>query len=383
MRGHVRKRGTTWAVVIDIGRDAATGKRRQKWHSGYRTRKEAERALTDILTRLERGSYVNPSRQSLAAFLEEWLPASQIELRESTYESYARNVRVHIVPRLGGVELQRLNAMSLNAFYADLLRCGRADGTGGLASRTVRYIHTILHSALADAVRWNLLSRNPADQATPPSARAAQSPEMRAWTAEQLRAFLTHVGEHRMYAAFLLAGTTGMRRGEVAGLKWADIDFERSRLAVRRALVTIGYEVAWSEPKTDRGRRSVALDHHTVAALRAHRARQAQERLALGPAYSDEDLVFAREDGSAPHPERLSKVFAGEARKAGLGVIRFHDLRHTYATIALQAGVHIKVVSERLGHSDIALTLNIYSHAIPALEEAAADRVADVIFGTA
>ena len=174
-----------------------------------------------------------------------------------------------------------------------------------------------------------------------------------------------------------------MRRGEVAGLKWADIDFERSRLAVRRALITIGYEVAWSEPKTDRGRRSVALDHHTVAALRAHRARQAQERLALGPAYTDDDLVFAREDGSAPHPERLSKVFAGEARKAGLGVIRFHDLRHTYATIALQAGVHIKVVSERLGHSDIALTLNIYSHAIPALEEAAADRVASVIFGTA
>lgn len=128
--------------------------------------------------------------------------------------------------------------------------------------------------------------------------------------------------------------------------------------------------------------RSVALDHHTVAALRAHRARQAQERLALGPAYTDDDLVFAHEDGSAPHPERLSKVFADEARNAGLPVIRFHDLRHTYATIALQAGVHIKVVSERLGHGDIALTLNIYSHAIPALEEAAADRVADV-FGTA
>ena len=383
MRGHVRKRGATWAVVVDIGRDPQTGKRRQKWHSGFRTRKEADRALNDILTRLERGTFVTPSRRTLTAFLEEWLPASRIQLRESTHESYARNIRVHVLPRLGGVELQRLTPVALNAFYAELLAQGRADGKGGLAPRTVRYIHTILHAALADAVRWNLLTRNPADQATPPTSRAAQSAEMKTWTAEQLRDFLTHVAEHRMYPAFVLAGTTGMRRGEIAGLKWADIDFDRSRLAVRRALVTIGYAAAWSEPKTDRGRRSVALDQHTLAALRVHRVRQAEERLALGPAYTDEDLVFARADGSAPHPERLSKAFAAEARKAGLPPIRFHDLRHTYATIALQAGVHPKVVSERLGHGDIALTLNIYSHAIPALEEAAADRVAGVIFDRA
>ena len=232
-----------------------------------------------------------------------------------------------------------------------------------------------------DAVRWSLLTRNPADLADPPSPSSARAAEMQTWGAPQLQAFLKQTADHRLHAAFVLATTTGMRRGEIAGLKWGDLDTGAARIAVRRALVTAGYEVHWSEPKTERSRRSIAVDPATLEILRAHRAHQAEEKLALGPAYEDQDLVFAREDGQPLHPERLSKLFGASVQAAGLPRIRFHDLRHTHATLALQAGVHPKVVSERLGHGDVGMTLNVYSHAIPALEEEAASRVAALVFG--
>ncbi len=381
MRGHVRKRGTSWAVVVDVGRPPEPGRRRQKWHSGFRTRKEAERALAEIVGRIGRDDYVAPSTKSVGAFLDEWLASMEARVRPSTYESYSRNLRVHVRPAIGELALQGVGPAQLNALYGALLQNGRADGRGGLKPRTVRYVHTILHRALRDAVRWGLLVRNPADLADPPSSSAARPGEMRTWSAKELRAFLEHTAEQRLHVAFLLAATTGMRRGEVAGLKWADVDFEGSRLAVRRSLTTAGYQVNWSEPKTDRSRRSVALDPQTLEALRAHRARQAEEKLALGPAYADQDLVFAREDGEPLHPERLSRLFAQNLRAAGLPPIRLHDLRHTHATLALQAGVHPKVVSERLGHGDVGITLNVYSHAIPAMEEEAAARVAALVFG--
>ena len=226
MRGHVRRRGATWAVVVDVGRHPETGRRRQKWHSGYRTRKEAERALADILGRIGRGDYVAPSTKSVGAFLDEWLASMEVRVRPSTFESYMRNLRVHVRPAIGELTLQSLGPAQLNALYASLLQSGRADGRGGLKPRTVRYVHTILHRALRDAVRWGLLVRNPADLADPPSSSAARPGEMRTWTAPQLRTFLEHTSEERLHVAFLLAATTGMRRGEVAGLKWGDIDFE-------------------------------------------------------------------------------------------------------------------------------------------------------------
>jgi len=379
--GHVRRRGASWSVVVDIGRDSTTGRRRQKWHSGFRTRKEAERARTEILGRIDRGEYVAPSTTTLGAYLEEWQSSIKTRVRASTYESYARNIRLHVLPRLGETPLQRLGAAQLNGLYAHLLTEGRANGEGGLAPRTVRYVHVILHKALRDAVRWSLLTRNPADFADPPTPKSARSAEMRTWSAAELRAFIQHTAAHRLHAAFVLAATTGMRRGEIAGLKWADLDEAASRLAVRRSLVTAGYEVVWSDPKTERSRRNIALDPATLGAVRAHRARQAKEKLALGPAYEDQDLVFAREDGRPMHPERLSKLFTGSVRDAKLPRIRFHDLKHTHATLALQAGVHPKIVSERLGHGDVGITLNTYSHAIPALEEEAAVRVAALVFG--
>jgi integrase len=205
---------------------------------------------------------------------------------------------------------------------------------------------------------------------------------MRTWTPDELRSFLEYVAHDPYYAAWVLAASTGMRRGEVLGLRWQDIDFDRRRLAIRQTIISIDYRVEVSEPKTARGRRSVALDSGTVTALRGHRAAQNQEKLKLGEAYQDMGLVFCRADGGPVHPDRFTQMFDKHVKESGLPRIRLHDLRHTHATLALAAGIHPKVVSERLGHSTVAFTMDVYSHAIPSMEAEAAETIANLVRGS-
>jgi integrase len=235
-----------------------------------------------------------------------------------------------------------------------------------------------IRRALRDAARWGLVARNVATLASPPRPRRA---EMRTWTAGELRAFLDHVAGDRLGALWMLAASTGMRRGELAGLRWADVDLERGRVAIRQTLVLAGRQVVRSEPKTNRGRRSVALDPRTVAQLRAWRAAQAAERLAWGAGWTSSGLVFTRDDGTPLHPEWLSDAFEWRVRTAGLPPIRLHDLRHTHASLGLAAGVPVKVMSERLGHTTSSFTADAYQHVTPQLEEAAAATVARLVFG--
>ncbi len=223
-------------------------------------------------------------------------------VRPTTLDHYQRIVEAHVLPRLGAVPLQRLTAAKLNAFYADVLAGGRRDGRGDLSPKTVRHIHTTLHKALRDAVRWGHLARNPADQAEPPKPKTA---EMKVWSAEQLRAFLLAVEPDRLYAAWMLMATTGMRRGEVLGLRWVDVNLDVGRLSVVQTLALVQERLVFGEPKTAKGRRSVALDPATVSALRSHRAGQLEERLAWGEAWQDTGLVFTREDGSPVAPLAL------------------------------------------------------------------------------
>jgi integrase len=242
----------------------------------------------------------------------------------------------------------------------------------------VRHVHAVLHRSLKDVVRWGRLARNPVDLADPPRA-AARGHELRTWSAEQLAAFLSSQHDDRRYALWHTLAMTGLRRGEALGLRWQDVDLEAARLCVRRALVPCGKEVLVSEPKTARGRRVVALDPETVAVLRGQAARQLAEQAATG-SWGDTGLVFTTEDGQALHPWVTSRCFRAAVKEAMLPDIRLHDLRHTHATLALRAGIHPKVVSERLGHATVSVTLDTYSHAIPAMQEEAAALIAGLVF---
>jgi integrase len=379
MRGSVRRRGSTYTWYISVP-DPVTGERRQRSKGGFRTKRECQEALNEALARLREGTFVRSSPRSLGAFLiDEWLPAVRPpRVRPSTWASYRMAVERHIVPALGGVLLQGLTPAHLTAFHRALLDGGRRDGHGGLASKSVRNIHGVLHAALRDAVRWGYLPRNIASLADLPKGMA---PEMRVWSPEQLRTFLDQVRGDPLHAAWMLFATTGMRRGEVAGLRWPDVDLEAGRVSPQRPRVVVNNEVVVSEPKTAKGRRSLALDPATIAALREHRTRQLEQRLAVGPRWQDSGLVFTWPEGRPIHPERFSRWFEQHARDAGLPKIRLHDVRHSYATAALAAGVPAKVVSERLGHATIAITMDTYSHVLPGLDAQAADTVARLILG--
>lgn len=236
-----------------------------------------------------------------------------------------------------------------------------------------------MHRAFRDAVKWGMLHRNPCDFADPP--RHVKH-EMHVWTTEELRQFLTFVADDELYPLWLLLATTGLRRGEALGLRWQDLDFEMGRAAIRQSLTSGGGKLAFAPPKTAKSRRAMSLDPTTVSALRSQRATQAEHQLAAGIRATASGLVFARDDGSPTRPDSVSRRFKQLAKAADLPVIRIHDLRHTYATIALAAGTHPKVVAERLGHSTIAITLDTYSHVLPSLEESTANRLAELILGT-
>jgi integrase len=287
--------------------------RRVKWHPGHDTKKAAQQALTKILSGLDEGTYVEPSKKTLGAFLgEDWLPAVRATVEPGTFATYEGQVKAHLIPRLGAIPLQQLRAPRLNATYAELLERGRKDGRGGLSPRSVQYLHTILDMALAAAVEWNFIPRNPADAAKLPKQVKRQ---LKTWTADELRRFLAHVREHRLYAAFLLLATTGMRRGEVLGLHWSDVDLDAGRLAITRTWIAPNGKQQEGTPKTKRSNRPISLDAGTVAALREHRERQQLEAAFLS--VDEFEVVFAREDGAHLDPHAFSELFQRQAEAAG------------------------------------------------------------------
>jgi integrase len=373
MRGSVVRRGKTWSYIVYLGRDAE-GRKRQKWKGGFPTKRAAEDALTEFLGRLRTGDYVDAGRKTVGEFLEEWLAASAAALRPSTVAGYEHVLNNWVIPRIGHIRLSQLGPMHVSDLHASLLSSGRGDGRGGLSSRSVIYAHRILNSALSDAVRWGLVPRNVAALVRPPR---LVTKEMKVWSADDARRFLDGVSEDRLYAMWLLFVMTGMRRGEVLGLRWQDVDLAARRLAVRQTLVEVAYKIHFSEPKTKRSRRSVSLDPVTCEVLACHRERHRSERLLD----DDSELVFTMPDGRPLQPQNVSQSFVNTIRRLGLPVIRLHDLRHTSASLALAAGIHPKVVSERLGHSSVTITLDTYSHVVPGLQEAAASTLASLVLG--
>ncbi|KKL56151.1 hypothetical protein LCGC14_2248290 [marine sediment metagenome] len=385
MRGHIHKRvrknrsgkeTTLWYMVVDIGKDG-DGRRRQKWHGGYTTRREAEVAKAKIVNDLHTGFYVTPDRITLNGWVKEsWLPMVESRIKPSTFYSYRHNMKLHVLPTLGTRSLQQLTAPMLNALYAELAVGG--NGRRALSPKTVSYIHAIVHKALADAVDAGVLSSNVAERAKPPRPQRRAAREIQCWEPEELARFLEHVRGTRLEAAWRLAAMTGMRRGEILGLRWRDIDQVGASISVRQALVSVAYAILQSTPKTHQAR-VIDLDPVTVKQLQAHRQRQQIERDQWGPDYCDKDLVVAKENGEPLHPQSLSQAFERLVRTAGLRKIRLHDLRHTHATIAVKAGVPVKVISERLGHESPAFTLKQYAHVLPGMQAEAAADIAEVV----
>src|SRR5665647_196385 len=374
MIGNVHKRGTTWYAMWDEPR-GPDGRRQQRKKGGFKTKKEAQAYLTQMLASLATRSYVQPDKMTVTQYLiEQWLPSLQV--RESTQRSYASHVNVYFIPRIGHIPLQRLSKSDVRKVFADLVSGGGDRKT--LSASTIRRIHATLRVALNAALADDLIVKNPLlglKLAVP------RKPELQVWTAQEIRFFLEGIADERLHPLYLFMATTGVRRGEAAGLRWCDVDLDAGRTAIRRQILQNGKILMDGQPKTRSGSRSLSLDDHTVAVLRRHRARQATERLAWGSAYQDNDLVFAREDGLPLRPEYIGTRFNRLQKKVGMKHIRLHDLRHSHATLMLTQGISAKVVSERLGHASISITLDTYSHVLPSMGEEAAQQSADAIFG--
>lgn len=384
--GTVRQKHERYYPVVRLYVDEA---RKERWLEGHATKTAAKAALRKALAAQDQGTWTPPSEtMTLGQYLEtRWLPS--LQLRETTLAGYARHVRVYLVPQLGGIRLDRLTAADLAVFYNAL----RKQGARGkpLAENTVARIHATISRALADAVEMGLRATNPARNlprnARPKQGRAADQ-ELRYWTAEQLTAFLAVVREEepRYYPPVRLAAFTGMRRGEVIGLRWQDVDLDGASLSVRQTITTAddlergtGAKVVQGPPKSGKGRR-IDLDPETVAVLRSWRLQQAQDRLALGT-WPDHGLVFTREDGALVAPGNLSTIFDRLVRVSSLPRISLHGLRHTHATILIRIGTPVKVVSERLGHATVQITLDTYSHVMPGMQAQAVAGFASAMGG--
>lgn len=401
MRGHIRKRvhvaksgktSTLYYAVVEVPGDPS--RRRQDWGAGFRTKKAAEGELVRKIAAVTGNCYVARSQLTLSAYLaDQWLPTISRAVKATTHAGYRQVVRDYLDPHVGSMRLQDLNVTVINALYATLLSVGskgqerKRNGVAiersgrPLSRKTVANAHLVLSKALSDAVDAGLLASNPTTKAKKVRIRTSER-EVIAWTAEELALYLSTTREDRIRATWHLAAYTGMRRGEILGLRWTDLDLNAASLIVRQTIVLVDSRPTFDTPKSHEAR-VIDLDPDTVMALRGHRSRQAQERLAWGPGYADTGLVFTKEDGCLIHPDRLSQLFEQSVRRSLVRRITLHSLRHTHATILLAAGVPVKVVSERLGHSDPAFTMRIYQHVLKGMQSSAAALFASVIRASA
>ena len=373
LKGAIRKPrtpGGAWSYRIDLGFDHS-GKRRQRQVGNFATKRVAQAALNEALAGLQQGSCIAPSKQTVRDFLEVWIDTIKPEIALTAWTNYGEVVERYVLPYLGAIRLADLSAMDIKRWHGALLDHGRRDGKP-LAVNSVKLSHRVLHRALADGVRWNVMPTNPASSVRVPK---GEHKEMSVWTSAEAQRFLDSLVGDRLQGLWALALHTGMRRGELAGLRWSDVDLERATLTIAQQRTTAGKETVTTTPKA-RSQRQLLLAEATVGVLRDHLERQEAERLAAGVAWVDSGYVFVDEAGVPLLPQRLTKTFASAIARVDVPKIRLHDVRHTMATSALEAGVHPKVVQEQLGHATIAVTMDTYSHVPQAVRRESAGRIA-------
>lgn len=376
MAGQIIKKGDkTWLVRIFLGRDT-NGKRKYFGKIIHGTKKNADTYLTAKLREKDLGTFVEPAAMPLSEFLDRWLEEiAKPRVRQSTYSSYEMMLRLYITPKLGIKRLSDVQAHEIQKVYGDMRKTG-------LSSRTVRYAHNVLSSAFKQAIKWQMLIRNPCDLCELPR---LEKSEMKYFSPDEVSKFLNKAKADKYYLIFLLALETGMRPEEYLAVQWKDIDLETGVLSVRRALVwnRKGGGFKFEEPKTSKSRRSIPLSGSIVAALKVHRRNHLTQKMKLGPDYANLDLVFSTELGTPISSVNLrNRHFKPIMTAAEVPEIRLYDLRHTTATLLLSAGENPKVVSERLGHASIVLTLDTYSHVLPTMQKEATNKIEKMMFGT-
>ncbi len=371
MEGHVIKRGKNYSIVYDIGRDPVTGKRKQKWETVKGTKKDADRVLRERLRSIDMGTYVKPTKITVGEYLKQWIENYQSNLAPRSFDRYSGIIRRQLIPdpSIGGKLLTQLRPENIQKHYTAKLK-------EGLSANTVRYHHAVLHVALETALKWGLLFRNPADAVTPPRKHRT---EMQTWDEDEILYYLESVKGTHYYALFHLALFTAMRRSELLALRWCDVDLLLCQVHVSRGLHQLeDGSYIFTEPKTAKSRRSVALPPPTIRVLEEHRELKRLERALMGIKLTDNELVFSKPDGENLRPNTVTNAWKRLVERAGLKPIRLHDARHTHATILFKENIHPKIVQERLGHSSIQITLDTYSHVAPGLQEAAADRFGEL-----
>jgi len=358
-----------WEYVVDAGRDLA-GRRRQLTRGGFLTRAEARAALHEVL-RSGTARDADGHRLTVETYLRQWLDGKRA-LRPSTRKSYQDHLDLYLVPQLGRLRLRDLTGSDIDAMISTIAR----NGSRQKSSTTLRRIHATLRGALNTAVRRRLIPVNPALHVELPR---HERHHVAVWTPLQLAEFLAAIRNDRLHPLYHLVALTGLRRGEVAGLRWCDIELDQRLMTVNQQVVQVGRTTHIGPPKTNSGRRVVPLDAGTATLLEKHHRTQQRERDLWGAAWTDSGHVFTREDGQPLNPDFLTRRFRALVRIAGAPPLSFHGLRHTSASLGLAAGVAMKVVSERLGHSAIGITADLYTHVVPAVGQDAADAIARMV----
>lgn len=376
MRGHFYQQKKGWGFTIDIGKDEK-GKRLQKRYSGFKTKKEAEKACANAITELEKGTFVTPKDFTVASYLRDWLAIYKQNIAPNTYNGYRVNIENHIIPIIGHIKLQELQPLHVERMYVQLLiKEDDTDSIGTLSASSIRYVHATLRKALNDAYKKQYVVRNVTEMVTVPRGKTFKAKFLEQ---EQVTLLLNALKGTQIFLPTLLAVGLGLRRGEVLGLQWKDIDLKTGFLTVNRSLTPVrgGYKLG--DTKTEDSNKPLAIPKSLLINLKQTKLTHIENKLYFGQAYQDLDFVCENPDGSPLSPHTWQHAFKRALEKASLPDLRLHDLRHTNASLMLKNGVNMKVVSERLRHSKIGITMDIYTHIDTEQQKDAAQKIDDVI----
>lgn len=365
------KKGYTYSFTIELGKDPITGKRKQVTRRGFETKKEAEVVANELENQINKNTFILDSNVLLSSHVEKWLDlVAKRKVKETTFKNYRRVVKNKIIPLLGHFNLNEIKPAHIEHFIAKLL-------DEGLSERYIEYIFVVLYGSMEKAVDWELINKNPLDKVKVPRGRRRKYVT---WTREEVNKFLNvakFVTAPVYHAIFTTALYTGMRRGELLGLKWKDVDFDDSTIHVRRNLIYDDEGFRFGTLKTELSERDITIEDYLIECLKSYRIKQLEVKMGLGKLYDDQDLIFARQDGRPIYPRTLTENFNRATKEAALPKIRIHDCRHTHATLLLEAGVSLKEVQERLGHSSIKMTGDIYAHVTPKIKARTAKKFGD------